>query len=182
MNSYKRNLLLMFLRIFFNELKYLNAEDILSVGKYRFMLQFIKSKLMGRKGLILLMPTETRIIGFENIKINGSLLGSKLMRSFISSRLYMQAINKIYIDASVLIGPDVKIISANHNLDDFDIWDSADAIHIKKNVWIGANVVILPGVNLGDNCVVGAGSIVTKSFGNNSIIAGNPAKLIKKVV
>ncbi len=180
MNDFKRNLLLKFFRIFFDELKFLTTQDILCVGKYRFILQFMKSKLMGRKGLLLLMPPETRIIGIDNIKINGSLLKSKLLRSFISSRLYIQAINKIFIDASVLIGPDVKIISANHNLDDFDNWDPADAIQIKKNVWIGANVVILPGVYLGDNCVVGAGSIVTKSFGDNSIIAGNPAKLIKK--
>ena len=55
------------------------------------------------------------------------------------------------------------------------------AITIGNNVWIGANSIILKGVNLGDNVVVGTGSVVTKSFPNNSVIAGVPAKLIKTI-
>ena len=181
MNSNKRHLLLRLFRLIFQELNYIGTEDILSVGKYRFILQFLNSKLIRRKGIISLMPPETKIICFEKIKINGPLKNSRLMRSLISSRLYIQAINGIIIDSSVLIGPDVKIISANHNINDFDYWDTEESITIKKNVWIGANSVILPGVILEENCVVGAGSIVTKSFGKNSIIGGNPAKIIRKI-
>lgn len=51
-------------------------------------------------------------------------------------------------------------------------------ITIGNNVFIGVNTLILPGVCLGDNVVVGAGSVVTKSFGNNVVIAGNPAKMV----
>ena len=53
-------------------------------------------------------------------------------------------------------------------------------IIIKRNVWIGANVIILPGVKIGSNSIIGAGSVVTKSFEDNSIVCGNPARFIKK--
>ena len=180
MQYYKREFLLKIFRIIFHELAFVNTDDILSVGKYKFFFQFIKSKLFGRKGLYALLPSESKIVDFDNIVIVGSLLNSNFVRSLITNRIYIQAINGIYIDASVLIGPDVKIISANHNFNDYKKWDNSDPIKINKNVWIGANSVILPGVNIGKNCIVGAGSIVTKSFAENSIIGGNPAKLIRK--
>jgi maltose O-acetyltransferase len=52
-------------------------------------------------------------------------------------------------------------------------------ITIGDNCWIGGNSVINPGVSLGNNVVVGSGSVVTKSFGDNVVIAGNPAKIIR---
>ena len=50
-------------------------------------------------------------------------------------------------------------------------------IKIGKSVWIGFNVVVLPGVEIGDNCIIGAGAVVTKSFANNKIITGIPAQI-----
>lgn len=59
--------------------------------------------------------------------------------------------------------------------------DGKDVI-IGKKCWIGMNAIILPGVKLGDNTIVGAGSVVTKSFPDgNLVIAGNPAKIINKL-
>ena len=49
------------------------------------------------------------------------------------------------------------------------------------NVWIGGNVVVLPGVKIGDNCVIGAGSVVTKDIPDNSVAVGNPCKVIRKI-
>ena len=54
-------------------------------------------------------------------------------------------------------------------------------VNIGNNVWLGGNVVVLPGVTIGDNVVVGAGSVVTKDIPNNVLAAGNPAKVIRKI-
>ena len=54
-------------------------------------------------------------------------------------------------------------------------------VTIGDNCWIGGGAVICPGVTLGNNVVVGAGSVVTKSFGDNVVIAGNPAKVIREL-
>ena len=93
---------------------------------------------------------------------------------------YIQGINTIYIGDNTMIAPGVKIISANHDLNDFAKHDkNTKPIKIGKNCWIGTNSIILPGVQLNDGVIVGAGSVVTKSFGPNVVIAGNPAIIIR---
>ena len=57
----------------------------------------------------------------------------------------------------------------------------AKPIEVGNNVWIGGNVVVLPGVKIGDNCVIGAGSVVVKDIPENSVAVGNPCKVIKKI-
>lgn len=94
---------------------------------------------------------------------------------------YIQAINGIIIGENVRFGPAVKLISANHNLNDFSRHDHADPIIIGDNCWISANAVILPGVKLGNHVVVAAGAVVTKSFPDNCLIGGVPAKIIKEL-
>jgi maltose O-acetyltransferase len=93
----------------------------------------------------------------------------------------VQGINKIYIGDYTIFAPGVKIISANHDKKDYHSHDkSISPIKIGKNCWLGANSVILPGVELGDNVIVGAGAVVTKSFPDNVILGGVPAKIIGK--
>ena len=107
--------------------------------------------------------------------------GEGLERSFMfSGGCYIQGGNGIEIGDGTIFAPGVKIISANHNPEDLNRWLPDDKpIKIGKNCWIGANAVILPGVELGDHVVVGAGAVVTKSFPGGVVIAGNPAKIIK---
>ena len=100
----------------------------------------------------------------------------------VSGHCYFQAFNGIVLGKNCLFGPGVKIISANHALKDTQISIEANPVKIGDNVWIGANAIILPEVEIGNNCVVGAGSVVTKCFfDDNLIIAGNPAKIIGHV-
>lgn len=97
-----------------------------------------------------------------------------------SGGCYIQGINKIYIGDYTMIAPGVKIISANHDVNDPEKHDkSAEPIRIGSYCWLGTNSIILPGVQLGNHVVVGAGAVVTKSFGPYVVIAGNPAKVIK---
>jgi acetyltransferase-like isoleucine patch superfamily enzyme len=92
---------------------------------------------------------------------------------------YIQAIGNIYIGDYTQISANVGIITANHDLHD-SRKHIINKVSIGKYCWIGMNTMILPGVKLGDHTIVGAGSVVTKSFTDGyCVIAGNPAKIIK---
>lgn len=96
---------------------------------------------------------------------------------------YFQAIGKIFIGKGTYIAPNVGLITSNHDINDLNEHLPAKDIVIGKNCWIGMNSVILPGVELGEGTVVGAGSVVTKSFlDGHCVIAGNPAKIIKNSI
>ena len=90
------------------------------------------------------------------------------------------------IGENTIIAHNVSIISENHGIDlmsniPFHEQElSTSPIKIGKNCWIGCNVSLLPGASLGDNCIVGAGAVVNKSFPSNTMIAGVPAKTIKR--
>lgn len=92
---------------------------------------------------------------------------------------------EIRIEDDVLIGSGVHIYVSNHRFDNSEIpifyqgHTQSKSVCLKRGCWIGANVVILPGITIGENAVVGAGSIVTKNIPSRSIVAGNPAKVIK---
>ena len=92
--------------------------------------------------------------------------------------------NKVKFGDNVYIGPNCGIYTAEHP---FEVdernqgLEYARTIDIGNNVWIGGNVTILPGVKVGDNCIIGAGSIVTKDIPENSLAVGNPCKVIRKI-
>jgi acetyltransferase-like isoleucine patch superfamily enzyme len=102
----------------------------------------------------------------------------------INARAYLGGQGGISIGDYVIIGPDVKIFSENHIYSDISTpikfqGESRKGVIIEDNCWIGAGSIILDGVHLGKGCVVAAGAVVTKSFSDNSIIGGVPAKLLK---
>ena len=95
---------------------------------------------------------------------------------------FIDARNGISIGDYTNLGPNVGIISANHNLIDNSKYDDANPINIGAFCWIGMNSVVLPEVKLGDFTIVGAGAVVTQSFTEGyCVIAGNPAKIIKQL-
>lgn len=99
----------------------------------------------------------------------------------VSGNSYVQCLNGVFLGKNFLFGPGLRIISSNHDLMDTTKIEKSEPIRIGDNCWFGTNVTILPGVQIGNNCIIGAGSIVTKSFvGHSMIIAGNPAKIIKQ--
>ena len=85
---------------------------------------------------------------------------------------------KIVIEDDVRIAMDVKIITNNHDFYERDVLTIED-VHIQKNAWIGAGATILPGVTIGKNAIVGAGSVVTHDVLPNTVVAGNPARVIQ---
>lgn len=91
---------------------------------------------------------------------------------------------KVKIGDNVFIGPNVNIYAATHPIDKErrnQNLEKGIPVTIGNSVWIGGNVIILPGVSIGDNTVVGAGSVVTKSLPANVVAAGNPCKVIKTI-
>ena len=77
-----------------------------------------------------------------------------------------------------LVAINCTILTNNHDFYDRPVI-TCKPVHIKKNVWIGANVTILPGVTIGENAIVGACSVVTKDIPDNAVAVGNPARVIK---
>lgn len=95
---------------------------------------------------------------------------------------YVQAINGIFIGDYCLFGPNVGIISANHDPEDPRRHVVAEPIRIGDHCWIGFGAVILPGVHLGPRTTVGAGAVVTRSFPEgNCVVAGNPARVVRRL-
>ena len=103
--------------------------------------------------------------------------------SELGTRCMIQS--NVEIGNNVIMGPDVKIYTRNHRTERLDIPIQKQGKHYLKtvigdDVWIGANVIILPGVTIGSHSVIAAGSIVTKDTETYAIIGGNPARTIKK--
>lgn len=110
---------------------------------------------------------------------------------FINFNLTVQDDAEVVIDDGCDFGPNVTIVTPVHPMladerkrmrnerGEVKRLCYAKPVHVGKNCWICANTTILPGVTIGDNCVIGAGSVVTRDIPANSFAAGNPARVIR---
>lgn len=110
-------------------------------------------------------------------RFNKVSIGNHVM---INSGCLMMSAGGIVIEDEAQIAANVQLISNNHDLDNRMII-TCKPVHICRRAWIGAGATILPGVTIGENSVVGAGSVVTHDVAPDTIVAGNPARIIRKI-
>lgn len=88
----------------------------------------------------------------------------------------------VTLEDGVFIGPEAKIITENHPEEPaLRHTLSVKPVIIRRNAWIGAGAVILPGVTIGENAIVAAGAVVTKNVPDNTVVAGVPAKILRNI-
>ncbi|PLS28819.1 sugar O-acetyltransferase [Bifidobacterium parmae] len=104
--------------------------------------------------------------------------------SYANFNLTLVDDGEIFIGEYTMIGPNVTLVTTGHPIRP-DLRERvaqfSEPIHIGRNVWIGANVTVLPGVTIGDNAVIGACSLVTKDVPANSVAVGAPARVIREI-
>tara|TARA_B110000211_G_C14093313_1_gene560843 strand:- start:10558 stop:11160 length:603 start_codon:yes stop_codon:yes gene_type:complete len=137
-----------------------------SSNDYYHVAMYSKCKLVANT------PDAKIIIG-KNSRIHGSCLSAKQL---------------ITIGDNVLIAGNCNIFDSNGHevslkqpMNRIFTTGKSQPIKVGDGVWIGANVIVTPGVTIGDGCVVAAGSVVTKSFPENVLLAGNPARKIREI-
>ena len=103
---------------------------------------------------------------------------------YVNSNLTLVDDGHIYVGDKVMFGPNVTIATANHPIDP-ELRSRAlqynKDVYIGENVWIGAGVIVVPGVHIGKNSVVGAGSVVTKDIPENVVAVGNPCRVLREI-
>jgi maltose O-acetyltransferase len=105
-------------------------------------------------------------------------------RAFVNFGLVALDVATITLGDDVQIGPNVQLLTATHPVD-ADLrrakWESGAPIAIGANVWLGGGAIVLPGVAIGDDTVVGAGAVVTRDLPARVVAVGNPARVVRSV-
>lgn len=124
----------------------------------------------GKIGKDSYMMPPLAVVGASQISIGNNV--------FIMDGILLMGSGGITIEDNAQIAANVQILSNNHDLRDREII-TLSPVRICRGAWIGAGATILPGVTIGENAVVGAASVVTRDVAPNTIVAGNPAKVLR---
>ena len=122
----------------------------------------------------------------ESFACINNAVGDVLIGDYTRIGLHNTIIGPVKIGHHVNLAQGITVTALNHNFDDTnkridEQGVSTNAVTIEDDVWIGANAVILPGVTIGNHCVVAAGAVVTKDVPPHSLVVGVPAKVIKQI-
>ena len=137
--------------------------------EYNALLKELFGNDMGEGGFI--MPGLTGVC-FDKVKIADNVM--------IMNNCLMMARGGITLEEGAMVAANAQLISNNHDLYDRTVL-ICKPVRICKNAWVGAGATILPGVTVGENAVVAAGTVVTKDVAPNTIVGGNPAKVIRVI-
>ncbi len=150
---------------------------------HKLMMKLCKKKFQSFANTAQIRPG-AYFVGCSKIKIGERVIIRPGCRFFAESTTLETSIT---IEDNVMLGSGVSIYINNHRFDRTDIplidqgHYPAKEVILKNGCWIGANAIILPGVTVGENSVIGAGAVLTKSVPPNVVAAGNPAKIIKRI-
>jgi acetyltransferase-like isoleucine patch superfamily enzyme len=122
----------------------------------------------------------------ESFSCINNAVGDVLIGDHTRIGLHNTIIGPVSIGSYVNLAQGITVTALNHNFDNLTTRIDQQGVSTKPviigdDVWIGANAVILPGVTIGRHCVVAAGAVVTKDVPDNTIVAGVPAKIIKRL-
>ena len=138
--------------------------------------QTILERLLGQIGQDSVIEPPFRCVYGENIFIGDHV--------YLNFSCVILDSNRVRIGDHVMIGPNVQIYTAAHDINAkarIQGWEVAKPINIADNVWLGGAAILLPGVRIGRNAVVGAGAVVTRDVPPNTVVAGNPARVIREI-
>lgn len=120
--------------------------------------------------------TPIEIVSYKDSRIS---IGD---HTFINYGASITAHHEVKIGRHCLLGHHLRIVDRNeHGIEQRDVAPPAAPVAIEDHVWIGAHVIILPGVRIGRNSAIGAGSVVTKDIPANCLAVGNPARVVRKI-
>lgn len=149
-----------------------NGTSVTQLGERRAIL----AELLGKLGDdVVIRPPLMMDLGYQ------TWIGT---RTFINANAVILDVARVTIGEACQVGPNVQILTPTHPLDPDprrDGWEAAAPITIGDNVWLGGGVIVCPGVSIGNDTVVGAGSVVTRDLPDRVLAVGNPARVIRQL-
>lgn len=156
---------------------------------YPFIIKRGKGSIIKRKARLDIFPSKTFSIGYRTIIEDYSIINNGMGDIIIGDRCEITSrvklVGPVKLGNLVVIGSGAQITGLTHNFEDINIPIKDQGVTpkitiIEDDVWIGGNSVIIQGLKIGKHCIIASGSVVTKDIPSYSVVAGNPARIIKK--
>jgi acetyltransferase-like isoleucine patch superfamily enzyme len=156
---------------------------------YPFIIKKGKGAIIRRKARLDLIPSRKLVLGYRSVIEDYTIINNGMGDIIIGDRCgvtsRVKLVGPVTLGNLVTIGSGAQITGLTHNFEDVskpikDQGVSANVTIVEDNVWIGGNSVIIQGLRIGTHCIIASGSVVTKDVPAYSVVAGNPAKVIKQ--